>query len=104
MSFARRHLSCVIASVLACQIAGAAAAPLAFSLRGVPTIDDDKCCPGLQPGQICPMHHTKEGERTCKMRNACAQSDAALIALAMGAGVLRESTAFVSVFDPGTTV
>ena len=36
-----------------------------------PPIHDDKCCPGMLPGQICPMHHTKEGKRTCKMRSAC---------------------------------
>ena len=104
MSFARRHMSCVIALWIACQIAGIAAAPVAFCCRGVPTIEDDKCCPGLLPGQVCPMHHTKEGERTCKMRNACARSDAALIALATGVGLLPQATALVSVFDPGTLV
>jgi hypothetical protein len=105
MSFARRHLSWLICGWLLCQVASVAAAPLAFCCKGVPTIgDEEKCCPGLLPGQICPMHHTKEGERTCKMRNACARSDAALIALASGIGIVPDLTLTVSVFDSGTFV
>jgi hypothetical protein len=47
------------------------------------------------------MHHTKEGVRACKMRNACARTDAALVALAGGSGVLPPATAVVSTFDLG---
>jgi hypothetical protein len=101
MGFARRRLPWVVALWLVGQIAGVAAAPVSFSLRGAQAIDDDKCCPGLLPGQVCPMHHTQEGKRTCKMRSACAGSDAALFALAGGAGVLPQSTPLVNAFDPG---
>jgi len=102
MSLVRRRLPWVIGAWLVCQIAGVAAAPLTFCCQNVATADDEeKCCPGLLPGQVCPMHHTKEGERTCKMRNACAKSDAALVALAGGIGVLPPATAVVNTFDPG---
>jgi hypothetical protein len=43
---------------------------------------DEDCCPGLAPGQVCPMHHTKAGARHCAMRSACGRQDAALLTLA----------------------
>jgi hypothetical protein len=105
MSFARRHLAWMVCGWLLCQVASVAAAPLAFCCKDIPAADpDDKCCPGMLPGQICPMHHTREGVKTCKMRNACAQSDAALIGLAGGLATLSPPTAAVSIFDSGTTV
>jgi len=102
MLVARRHLSWVVCFWLASQIAGVAAAPLAFCWARVVTADDEeKCCPGLLPGQVCPMHHTREGERTCKMRDACGRADAALVALAGGFGALPAVTAVVNTFDLG---
>lgn len=102
MSLVRRRLSWLIGAWLLCQVANVAAAPLTFCCQNVATADDEeKCCPGLLPGQVCPMHHTKEGERTCKMRNACARADAALVALAGGIGVLPPATAVVNTFDLG---
>jgi len=90
---------------LVCQVASVAAAPLAFCCKDVPAADpNDKCCPGMLPGQICPMHHTREGVKTCKMRNACARSDAALIGLAGGLATLSQPTPTVNIFDSGTTV
>jgi len=47
------------------------------------------------------MHHTREGVRTCKMRDACGRADAALVALAGGFGVLPPATAVVNTFDLG---
>ena len=83
-------------------MANLAAAPLTFCCQNVATAGDDgKCCPGLLPGQVCPMHHTKEGERTCKMRSVCTGTDASLVALAGGLGAMPASTAAVSVFDLG---
>jgi hypothetical protein len=99
---ARRHLSWFVWFWLAAQIAGVAAAPLAFCCTRVVTADDEEqCCPGLLPGQVCPMHHTREGERTCKMRDACGRADAALVALAGGVGVLPQATPLVNAFDLG---
>src|SRR5437867_3560610 len=105
MSFARRHLAWMVCGWLVCQVAGVAAAPLAFSCKDVPAADpDEKCCPGMLPGQICPMHHTREGVKTCKMRNACTRSDAALIALASAVGTIPETPRVVNTFDSSTFV
>jgi len=90
---------------LVCQTASVIAAPLAFCCKDVPAADpDEKCCPGMLPGQICPMHHTREGVKTCKMRNACTRSDAALIGLAGGLATIPDPTAAVNTFDFSTTV
>jgi hypothetical protein len=102
MSLVRRRLSWVVCVWLACQVAGVVAAPLAFCCRAVPAGDDDEiCCPGLLPGQICPMHHKREGERTCKMRDACGRADAGLVALAGIVGLLPDATVAVSAFEVG---
>jgi hypothetical protein len=47
------------------------------------------------------MHHTKEGERTCKMRASCTGSDASILALAGGLGVMPPPTPAVSAFEVG---
>jgi hypothetical protein len=46
-----------------------------------------ECCPGVGPGQVCPMHHTTEGKPECVMRSTCGHSDAALVSLAGGVGL-----------------
>jgi hypothetical protein len=100
MSFVRVRLSWLVGAWLLCQIANVAAAPLTFCCQNVASADDEeKCCPGLLPGQVCPMHHTKEGARTCRMRGVCAGTDASLVALAGGLGVMPPSTAVVHAFD-----
>jgi hypothetical protein len=105
MSRVRRRLSWVIGAWLLCQAASVAAAPLTFCCQNVATAgDDEKCCPGLLPGQVCPMHHKKEGERTCKMRSSCVSSDAAILSLAVGAGAPPSSSSVVSAFDLGERV
>jgi hypothetical protein len=87
---------------LLCQVANVAAAPLTFYCQNVATEDDEeKCCPGLLPGQICPMHHTREGVRTCKMRSVCTGTDASLVALAGGLGAMPAGTSAVSIFEIG---
>jgi hypothetical protein len=102
MSLVRRRLSWLVGAWLLCQIANVSAAPLTFCCQNVATAgDDEKCCPGLLPGQICPMHHTKEGERTCKMRSMCAGTDASLVPLAGGLGAMPQPTLVVSAFDLG---
>jgi hypothetical protein len=101
----RRHLSWLICAWLACQIAGIAAAPVTFCCKDITSSHDEAdCCPGLAPGQLCPMHHTVAGKRECKMRNACGPSDAALMALAGGIGVPPPATPVVSAFDLRETV
>src|SRR5262249_8746268 len=104
MGIVRQRLSWVVCLWLACQVAGVVAAPLAFCCQSVPMSDDDVCCPGLQPGQMCPMHHKREGDRTCKMRDACGRADAGLVALAGVVGLLPDATAVVSAFAAGGPV
>jgi hypothetical protein len=100
MLYVRRHLSWLIGAWLTCQIAGVAAAPVTFCCKDVPASHDEvECCAGLKPGQVCPMHHTTAGKRECKMRNACGQADAALMALAGGVGVVPSTTSVENVFD-----
>src|SRR5258705_2309154 len=100
MSPVRRRLSWLIGAWLLCQVANVAAAPLTFCCQNVATAgDEEKCCPGLLPGQVCPMHHTREGERTCKMRNSSPRTDAALMALAGGLDVVPPVTSIVRAFD-----
>jgi hypothetical protein len=100
MVFVRRHLSWVIGAWLACQVAGIAAAPVTFCCKGVPTSHDEtECCPGLEPGQVCPMHHTVAGKRECKMRNAAAPADAALMSLAGVIGLVPADTSAVNAFE-----
>jgi hypothetical protein len=102
MSLVRRRLSWLVGIWLLCQAANVGAAPLTFCCQNVATAgDDEKCCPGLLPGQVCPMHHTKEGERTCKMRASCSGTDASIVALAGGLGALPPKTAVVSVYAVG---
>jgi hypothetical protein len=98
----RRRLSWLICGWLLCQAAGMAASPFSAWCDLAASADDEtKCCPGLLPGQICPMHHTREGDRTCKMRSACGQTDPALFSLSGGVGLLPPPTPTVSAFDPG---
>jgi hypothetical protein len=102
MSSVRRRLSWLVGVWLLCEIANVGAAPLTFCCQNVATAcDDEKCCPGLLPGQVCPMHHTKEGERTCKMRSVCTGSDASLVALASTLAAMPVTTSVVSAFDLG---
>lgn len=102
MSLVRRRLSWLIGIWLLCQIANVAAAPVMFSCQNVATTEDeDECCPGLLPGQVCPMHHTKKSEPTCKMRAVCTGTDASVVALAGGLGAMPISTALVNIFDLG---
>jgi hypothetical protein len=107
MLFVRRRLSWLVCMWLTCQVAGFAAAPIAFCCKDVPTANDEQdCCEGLQPGQYCPMHHKTAGggKNECKMRSACAPVDAMLVALAGGTGLVERTTAIVNNFVPGEPV
>jgi len=89
-----------------CQLAGVCAAPAALACMPAPTSshEDEACCPGLQPGQVCPMHHTREGAKRCLMRSACGSGDGALVALVFTSGVLPPRTAVAIALDRHTAV
>ena len=95
----RRRVSWIVCLWLASQVAGIVAAPLAFCCQSAVAADEEECCPGLLPGQICPMHHKSQDDRTCKMRDACGLADAGLVSLAGVVGLLPRPTAVVSAFD-----
>jgi len=101
----RRRVSWMVCLWLACQVAGVVAAPLAFCCEQTKAAtDDEDCCPGLAPGQMCPMHHARAGDRkepACKMRDACGRADAGLVALSGVVGLLPAPTAVVSAFAVG---
>jgi hypothetical protein len=102
----RRRLAWVAFAWLACQAAATAAAPLLLSTADVSSHAERRCeCP-VGDGQACPMHkpHKPEADNTCKMRNAFAPTDGALLGLSGGVGVLPSPTVTVSVFDHSTFV
>lgn len=100
MLVVRRRLSWLIAGWLTCQIAVIAGAP-AFAALG---IDQDPCCRGVAPGQTCPMHQTRAGDRTCRMRSDCPRADLALISIVSGAGILPGATHLLTTFDAGSSI
>src|SRR5262249_2687257 len=61
------------------------------------------CCPGVGPGQVCPMHRTPEGRETCGMCRTGTGADAAMLSMFGMGGILgRPSVAradFRPVFD-----
>jgi len=72
---------------LTLQVAGVFVAPMAIcSAHDGAAAHQAKCCPGVAPGQLCPMHHAREGGRTCVMRGTC-HSDAALLSVFTVAGI-----------------
>jgi len=100
MRVIRDRLAWLVAVCLACQLAAVAAAPVVFGCQST----TPACCARLGPGQTCPMHQSREADRTCKMRSACGPSDVALLALAGGAGLLPDATDAVTAFDAGDVV
>jgi hypothetical protein len=87
---------CLLRSVAAvwvvCQLAGVVTAPLAMRFVAAPESDHHatKCvCPGVAPGQTCPMHHTTRSDgRECLMRSASGADDAVLLSLVGTSGLL----------------
>jgi hypothetical protein len=102
MALVRRRLSWLICGWLACQLAGYVAAPLALCCEDPSTSVLPDCCQAAAPGQTCPMHHNADqDDRTCKMRNACARGDSALLTLSGGLGVMPTPTGDVIDFTLG---
>jgi hypothetical protein len=49
---------------------------------------DHSCCPGVAPGQLCPMHKARSSKNSCRMTSGCATTDASLASLFSFTGVL----------------
>jgi len=85
----RSALRLAVDGWLAIQLAGLVAAPTVLCAHAESAISDHPaaCCPGVAPGQMCPMHRAREGSSKCAMTAACHPSDAALVSLFATIGV-----------------
>ena len=96
MRIVRKALRLAVSSWIVVQLAGLAAAPLVLCSKA-PAAESDShatCCPGVGPGQVCPMHKTREGASKCSLSSACHTSDAALLSLFASIGVTPQSSFF----------
>lgn len=92
----RKPLSWLVAGWLVSQLATLVAAPIVLGGSGaVHAASDDANCtcpPGTAPGLTCPMHSSPYGDApTCRIRSTSGPSDAALLSLVGGLGVLPPS-------------
>ncbi len=95
MEHVRRGLRSVACGWLAMQLVAFAAAPMiGLCCAGAPasSAHPRACCPGIAPGQMCPMHHSREGGRTCTMGSACHTGDAALLSIFAVVGLVSPAT------------
>jgi hypothetical protein len=86
----RRRWRLAACGWLAIQLAGFIAAPVAICSAppgAASSHHQAKCCRGVAPGQVCPMHHAREGGRTSVMRGTCHAGDVALLTLLTVAGI-----------------
>jgi len=82
MRAVRRVVRSAVFSWLSIQLLASVAAPFAMCARPLAVArEEHACCPGVGPGQVCPMHHTREGATTCAISAACGSSNAALVSL-----------------------
>lgn len=101
MTSLRRRLSWIIAVWILFQVAGIVA-PVTLAAAGFSSTEEFCDCPEEIAGATCPMHHgktprhaAKPGE--CELRNACAPTDAAILSMFSGVGVMPSTTA-IAVF------
>jgi hypothetical protein len=104
MTAVRRHLTAIGTACLLFQAVAFAVSPFASccAVAAQAKVDDDACCKGMAPGQMCPLHkhrqppkdktHHDGNPSRCALRSACAPVDPALIAFAFGLGILPEPT------------
>jgi hypothetical protein len=108
MNAVRRHLSAIGMVWLVFQAGVLAVSPFAeccATMSQTAGVDDDECCKGMAPGQICPLHkhrqappkdtHQDAAQGGCAMRSGCGTIDPALLSLGFGLGVLDPPVSFV---------
>jgi hypothetical protein len=104
----RRHLSLVAAALLVFQVSVLAVSPFGVcsSVTAQAAVDDDECCKGMAPGQMCPLHHHRQAAGP-SLRCGCGSIDPGLISLTFGLGVLTSPVSvdviLVSIAVPSTT-
>jgi hypothetical protein len=94
MRTVRKALRLAVSSWIVLQLAGLAAAPIVFCSRATAPESDSHgaCCPGVGPGQVCPMHKTREGASKCALSSGCHTSDIALVSLFASIGLTPQSS------------
>ncbi|HKC54951.1 MAG TPA: hypothetical protein VKC35_02470, partial [Vicinamibacterales bacterium] len=111
MSPIRRHLTAIGIAWLVFQASVLAVSPFVSCCAAqANAVEDDKCCEGLAPGQMCPLHkhrhappkdtphdgaqgHHDGAQSDCAIRGDCARIDPALMSLGFGLGVLEPPVA-----------
>jgi hypothetical protein len=96
----RRHLTAVSIAWLLFLATGYAASPL-LEYCARPTeaaAQEDACCKGMAPGEMCPMHRHRQPPQDSRthdqapargaMSSTCSPLDSALLSLSFGLGVL----------------
>jgi hypothetical protein len=104
MALLRRHLTAVGITWLLFQATSLAVSPFITCCTVVSTqaaVDDDDCCKGMAPGQMCPLHRHRQAPKDdaqrdqapsdCAMRSGCGQQTPALIALGFGLGIVPDA-------------
>jgi hypothetical protein len=105
LSDVKKTLRLAVSGWILIQLAGLAAAPIALCATAPATATDSHaCCPGVGPGQICPMHKTREGASRCTMTSACQASDATLLSLFTSIGITPPSSVTVDASSAGDRV
>jgi hypothetical protein len=107
----RRHLTAIGVAWLVFQAGVLAVSPFVSCCAAqANAVEDDKCCEGLAPGQMCPLHkhrhappkdsphdgaqsHHDGAQSDCAIRGDCARIDPALLSLGFGLGVLEPPVA-----------
>jgi hypothetical protein len=106
----RRHLTAIGVAWLVFQAGVLAVSPFVSCCAAqANAVEDDKCCEGLAPGQMCPLHkhrhapkdsphdgaqsHHDGAQSDCAIRGDCARIDPALMSLGFGLGVLEPPVA-----------
>jgi len=96
MHLLRAWLPRLVAGWLACQLVAFAAAPVALGGDGLVAASTDCDCPSGATDQLCPMHQSpnrrlsRQGD--CTVQNTRSPSDAVLLSLGIGLGVLPPPT------------
>jgi hypothetical protein len=97
MQWFRTRLLALSVGWLASQLAVSVGMPMALGTTGLAAAIGDCDCPADAPGAFCPMHESPSGGSGAprddrSMRSACAPSDAALLSLGLGLGILPAPT------------
>jgi hypothetical protein len=109
----RNHLSAIGIVWLMFQAGVLAGSPFVSCCAAASqTEDEDDCCKGMAPGQICPLHKHRHAPKPdpqqdhsssrCAISSGCPTPEPALLSLAFGLGVIPApvSLAVISVSNP----